>query len=166
VSLLKGRAATVGAGGLAADTELRDVLVRLCARYLVGPHASSRTVNPVARFHLSNGARLDAIHWAAQTTQHRVTESFGIMVTYVERNEHGESTARRGLSQTHVGRLLARRRSYAYDRDVAELERNHDAFTKSLTVAHSGAVGELYGAVAPTLPPGHGAGHSSMRAHL
>jgi len=81
VSLLKERVKAVGADDLASDTELRDVLVRLCARYLVGPHASSRTVNPVARFHLSNGARLDAIHWAAQTTQHRVAESFGIMVT-------------------------------------------------------------------------------------
>jgi len=65
-----------------------------------------------------------------------------------------------------VNCLFARWHSYAYDRDVAELERNHDAFTKSLTVAHSGAVGELYGAVAPIIPPGHGSGHSSMRAHL
>ena len=43
---------------------LREPLLRLCARYLVRERApSGRTLDPVAHFHLSNGARVERLNW-------------------------------------------------------------------------------------------------------
>jgi malonyl-CoA decarboxylase len=43
----------------------------------------SHPANPVARFHLGNGALLDRIHWAADESEVGWNRSFGIMVNYV-----------------------------------------------------------------------------------
>jgi len=40
-------------------------------------------VDPVARFHLSNGARLERINWLGNTAPRAIEESFGIMVNYL-----------------------------------------------------------------------------------
>jgi hypothetical protein len=37
----------------------------------------------VARFHLSNGARLERINWLGNTELRAIQESFGIMVNYL-----------------------------------------------------------------------------------
>src|ERR1700731_2700100 len=43
---------------------LRDPLIRLCARYLLREKTSSgRALDPVAHFHLSNGARVERLNW-------------------------------------------------------------------------------------------------------
>lgn len=61
---------------------LRPVLLRLCATYLTQP-ASPREADPVARFHLGNGARLERINWLGNTAPRGLAESFGIMVNYL-----------------------------------------------------------------------------------
>jgi malonyl-CoA decarboxylase len=64
---------------------LRAPLLGLCARYLVGmsPDGSSGEVkDPVARFHLSNGARLERINWRANLSPNGVQQSWGMMVNY------------------------------------------------------------------------------------
>jgi malonyl-CoA decarboxylase len=62
---------------------LRPTLMRLCARYLTcSPSAGSR-IDPVARFHLGNGARLEQINWFGNTASRAIQESFGIMVNYL-----------------------------------------------------------------------------------
>jgi hypothetical protein len=40
-------------------------------------------VDPVARFHLGNGARLERINWLGNAARRAIQESFGIMVNYL-----------------------------------------------------------------------------------
>jgi len=62
---------------------LRTPLLRLAATYLLrGTHGGTR-IDPVARFHLGNGARLERINWLGNTAPRGMQESFGIMVNYL-----------------------------------------------------------------------------------
>jgi malonyl-CoA decarboxylase len=61
--------------------KLRAPLLRLCARYLT--RQPSIRIDPVARFHLGNGARLERINWLGNTAPRAIRESFGIMVNYL-----------------------------------------------------------------------------------
>jgi len=53
-------------------------VLKLCARYLTGEGR-----DPVAKFHLGNGARLERINWLGNPTARGMAESFGIMVNYL-----------------------------------------------------------------------------------
>ena len=48
---------------LAQSEKLRPVLMRLCALYLTRQPSPGSRIDPVARFHLGNGARLERINW-------------------------------------------------------------------------------------------------------
>lgn len=61
--------------------KLRTPLLQLCARYLT--RKPSIRVDPVARFHLGNGARLERINWLGNSAPRGIQESFGIMVNYL-----------------------------------------------------------------------------------
>jgi malonyl-CoA decarboxylase len=82
---------------------LEQLLVRLCAYYLVhvkegegrGQKESEpgqEPLDPVARFHLGNGAMLERINWMGDTSEQGMARSAGLMVNYtywlaeVERN--------------------------------------------------------------------------------
>lgn len=67
----------------ARSEKLRPALLRLCAQYLTWPALSGSRIDPVARFHLSNGARLERINWLGNTAPRAIRESFGIMVNYL-----------------------------------------------------------------------------------
>jgi malonyl-CoA decarboxylase len=70
----------------AAVKALEPVLTRLCARYLVteGATASAkRARDPVAHFHLSNGARVERLSWRGDTSDKGLRESHGLMVNYL-----------------------------------------------------------------------------------
>ena len=60
---------------------LRANLMQLCATYLT--RKPSIRIDPVARFHLGNGARLERINWLGNTAPRGIQESFGIMVNYL-----------------------------------------------------------------------------------
>jgi malonyl-CoA decarboxylase len=62
---------------------LRGALMRLCATYLTRPQSPGNRIDPVARFHLGNGARLERINWLGNTELRAIQESFGIMVNYL-----------------------------------------------------------------------------------
>jgi malonyl-CoA decarboxylase len=62
---------------------LRADLLRLCATYLTQPALPGNRIDPVARFHLGNGARLERINWLGNTASRAIEESFGIMVNYL-----------------------------------------------------------------------------------
>jgi malonyl-CoA decarboxylase len=62
---------------------LRRPLVRLCALYLTSPAGAGGAVDPVARFHLGNGARLERINWLGNVAPRGVEESFALMVNYL-----------------------------------------------------------------------------------
>ena len=63
---------------------LKHPLMRLCARYLVKEKRDSLTVlDPVARFHLANGARIERLNWLGDTSAKGLSQSAGMMVNYL-----------------------------------------------------------------------------------
>jgi malonyl-CoA decarboxylase len=64
---------------------LRRDLVPLCAYYLISVKNGAEPLDPVARFHLRNGARLERINWLADTSPAGVGRSGTIMANYVYR---------------------------------------------------------------------------------
>jgi len=69
--------------GHTLDDKDRDACRRLCAHYLVNEKRNGLPLDPVARFHLSNGAFLDQIHIGADRSAAGKQRSFGMMVNYV-----------------------------------------------------------------------------------
>jgi malonyl-CoA decarboxylase len=61
---------------------LRPLLLRLCAHYLVREKRHGRPRDPVARFHLGNGARLERINWLGDPSEKGLAESAGLLVNY------------------------------------------------------------------------------------
>jgi malonyl-CoA decarboxylase len=64
---------------------LEPVLVRLCARFVAveAGRNPKRAADPVAHFHLSNGARVERINWRGDTSAKGMRESAGLMVNYL-----------------------------------------------------------------------------------
>ncbi|MDJ0685897.1 MAG: malonyl-CoA decarboxylase [Alphaproteobacteria bacterium] len=62
---------------------LRPMLMRLCARYLLQEKRGAEPLDPVARFHLNNGAQLDRINWLGDVSDKGMRESAGMMVNYL-----------------------------------------------------------------------------------
>jgi malonyl-CoA decarboxylase len=67
----------------AALAALRAPLLQACAAYLTRSPSAGARIDPVARFHLGNGARLERINWLGNTTPRGLRESYGIMVNYL-----------------------------------------------------------------------------------
>jgi malonyl-CoA decarboxylase len=67
----------------APPEELRDPLEALAARYLAHQWEEGHVLDPVARFHLGNGARLERINWLADASPKGLRQSLGMMVNYV-----------------------------------------------------------------------------------
>lgn len=61
---------------------LAKPLERLTLAYLARAREGGRLVDPVARFHLANGARLEQINPFADLSERRMAQSFGVMVNY------------------------------------------------------------------------------------
>jgi malonyl-CoA decarboxylase len=66
-----------------SEHALRGPLLRACARYLTDSTPKRGSLDPVARFHLRNGARLERINWLANTAPRGFDESYGLMVNYL-----------------------------------------------------------------------------------
>jgi malonyl-CoA decarboxylase len=63
---------------------LEEPLTRAAARYLVSrSERSGKPLDPVARFHLGNGARIERLNWAADDSPLRIRQSAGLMVNYL-----------------------------------------------------------------------------------
>ncbi|MGK9264223.1 malonyl-CoA decarboxylase [Sinorhizobium meliloti] len=72
----------VGDHGLA--NRLADLLCPLAQRYLLDTKTSDgRPVDPVARFHLGNGATFGQLNWLANPSARGMAESAGLMVNYI-----------------------------------------------------------------------------------
>jgi len=65
--------------------ELRQEMVPWCARYLLQAKHRREPLDPVARFHLRNGARLERINWLGDISSVGMHRSAGIMVNYFYR---------------------------------------------------------------------------------
>ena len=63
--------------------ELEAPLTRLAAEYICNIRNNrGRAIDPVAHFHLSNGASVYRLNWAADTSMKGKAQSFGLMVNY------------------------------------------------------------------------------------
>ena len=68
-----------------ASEEVERQLVPLCAYYLLRVKRDDQPADPVARFHLRNGARLERINWLSDTSAAGMRRAAGLMVNYVYR---------------------------------------------------------------------------------
>ena len=63
---------------------VQDDLTQLCAYYLVrAKEEGGEPLDPVARFHLGNGASLDRLNFLGDTSESGMARSAGLMVNYV-----------------------------------------------------------------------------------
>jgi len=99
-----------------AAVTLEPLLLHLCARYLAevkeGEGEGAQPVDPVARFHLGNGARLERINWLSDTSPRGMKQSCGLMVNYlyklddIEDNHEAYARAAQVVVSGSVKRLL------------------------------------------------------------
>ncbi|MCE8017686.1 malonyl-CoA decarboxylase [Halomonas sp. MCCC 1A17488] len=99
----------------ARSERLKAVVKPLAARYLVEEkNARGLPLNPVARFHLGNGAELHRVNWLGDTSPKGVKQAAGLMVNYlyvlddIERN-HENYTANATVACSNEVRDLNRR---------------------------------------------------------
>ncbi len=72
-----------GPMGAVVDAQVYDALLKLCAHYLLRVKSGRLPQDPVARFHLGNGAQLHGIHGGADLSPKGREQSAGIMVNYL-----------------------------------------------------------------------------------
>jgi malonyl-CoA decarboxylase len=93
---------------------LREPLLRAAAAYFLSARTPrGRPVDPVARFHLGNGARLEQLDWLADTSPRGLSQSHGLMVNYLYDLDHIEQNheayaANRTIVASNAVRRLAR----------------------------------------------------------
>jgi malonyl-CoA decarboxylase len=61
---------------------LKEPLLRLGARYILERRESGEPIDPVARFHLKNGARLERVNWLGDVSEQGLRQAAGLMVNY------------------------------------------------------------------------------------
>ncbi|GAB5478113.1 MAG: malonyl-CoA decarboxylase [Marinobacter nauticus] len=78
----------------------QDALIKLAASYLcLCRKSSKRAMDPVAHFHLSNGAQVARINWMADTSRKGLEQSGGLMVNYVYELPRIESRSQQYISE-------------------------------------------------------------------
>ena len=68
---------------LPAASPLRQLLLTAAAHYLGREMTEGKPFDPVARFHLGNGARVERLNWAGDPSPKALRQSFGLMVNYL-----------------------------------------------------------------------------------
>ncbi|MGI9538225.1 MAG: malonyl-CoA decarboxylase [Desulfocapsaceae bacterium] len=63
--------------------QLQQQLLSLCATYLLKEKRGNQVADRVAHFHLTNGALVKQINWAANLSDNGVEQSLGMMVNYL-----------------------------------------------------------------------------------
>ena len=67
-----------------ASEALRAPLMRLCARFLIKEKGlNKRALDPVAHFHLTNGAGMEKINWRGDLSPRGISNSASIMINYL-----------------------------------------------------------------------------------
>jgi len=95
---LIGETAKAMISGTASGEEQRV----MAARYLVhAKHTNGKPFDPVARFHLGNGAQIHAVHASADSSENGLAQSSGAMVNYLydlsKTERHHEEFALSGI---------------------------------------------------------------------
>jgi malonyl-CoA decarboxylase len=97
----------------ALTAEVEDPLLRAAAWYFVRARSKSGApIDPVARFHLGNGARLERLNWLADASENGLEQSYGLMVNYlyelddIEQNHEAYARSRTIVAASSVTRLV------------------------------------------------------------
>jgi malonyl-CoA decarboxylase len=92
---------------------LRDALLAAASHYyLEAKSPSGRPLDPVARFHLGNGARLERLNWPGDMSERGLREAHGLMVNYlykldeIEANHEAFATRNEVVASREVRRFL------------------------------------------------------------
>jgi len=97
---------------------LEALLLNLCAHYLLEARRHGHAADPVARFHLGNGASIERVLAGADLSDKGIRQSAGIMVNYLYRTEDIVANHEAYVHDTRIAasasvkRLLARRRGH------------------------------------------------------
>ena len=89
-------------------------LTQLCAYYLLRAKRRGAPLDPVARFHLANGASLERLNWRGDVSEAGMRRSFGLTVNYVyqlrllDRNHERYATGYEVVASRALQRLAAR----------------------------------------------------------
>ena len=65
------------------DESDQALLLEACAHYLINEKRNTFPLDPVARFHLGNGATLARINWNGDDSERAHYQSYGLMVNYL-----------------------------------------------------------------------------------
>ncbi len=76
-------AAADAALSLPANAPVRQMLLQCAAHYLGQEMVDGKPLDPVARFHLGNGARVERLNWAGDPSAKGLKQSYGLMVNYL-----------------------------------------------------------------------------------
>ena len=92
---------------------MQKALTPLCAYYLLHALRDGAPADPVARFHLGNGARAERLNWLADTSPRGLKNCAGMMVNYVYHldqieDNHEIYIREHRVAATHELRRLAR----------------------------------------------------------
>jgi malonyl-CoA decarboxylase len=95
-----------------AIEQLREPILRAAATYfMAGRTASGAPIDPVARFHLGNGARLERLDWPADLSERGRKQSYGLMVNYlydlgdIEKNHEAYAESRAVIAAGPIRKL-------------------------------------------------------------
>lgn len=110
--VLENRGADSEAGRLVSDTSwvgndraerARELLMPLAVEYfLKAKNVAGMPRDPVARFHLNNGARLERINWLGDRSAKGLSQSAGIMVNYRYQPRRIEENHEAYVKEGHV----------------------------------------------------------------
>lgn len=82
--------------------QLEKTLMRLCARYLYIEKRRGYALNPVANFHLGNGAMLWRLNWLGDMSPRGLGQSCGMMVNYRYYLDATEQNSLNYLEKKHI----------------------------------------------------------------
>jgi len=91
----------------------KEPVMRAAAWYFLRARSSrGLPLDPVARFHLGNGARLERVNWLADTSEKAMAQADGLMVNYlydlddIEKNHEAYAESRTVVASNAVQRYL------------------------------------------------------------
>ncbi|MBE7637799.1 decarboxylase [Sneathiella sp. P13V-1] len=90
------------------SSKIKEPLEQLVAHYLVNEKSRNRPLDPVSRFHLGNGARLERINWLGDISENGMKQSAGLLVNYyyslkdIERNHEAYINDRQVVASSSI----------------------------------------------------------------
>jgi malonyl-CoA decarboxylase len=96
----------------ALSQALKAPMLRLAARYVLNEKTpAGRAFDPVAHFHLSNGARVERLNWRGDMSAKGLQQSYGMMINYlyrlpeIEENHEAYTSEGRVAASSAITRL-------------------------------------------------------------